>query len=150
VAARARAFGLTVLAHSRHPDAAAARELGVELVARDEVVSRSDYLSLHLPLTQETRNLIDAPTIARMKAGAVLINTARGGLVDEEALVAALESGRLGGALLDVFQQAPLPLDHALRRQPNVILTPHVAYYSASVLATLRRRTAEAVLRHLR
>lgn len=149
VARRALAFGMTVLAYSRNPDRDAAQQLGVEMVSRDDVLRRSDVVSLHMPLTDDTRQYIKAQTIDRMKPGAVLINTSRGGLVDETALVEALRTGRLGGALLDVYQQAPLPVDHPLRSLPNVILSPHVAFYSEDSLNELRRRTAEAVLTYL-
>jgi phosphoglycerate dehydrogenase-like enzyme len=149
VARRARAFGMRVLAYSRHPDAARAAELGVELVGREHLLAQSDYVSLHVPLSGETRGTIGGHAISLMKPKAVLINTARGGLVDEAALVTALRSGRLGGALLDVFQEAPLPLDHPLRDLHNVILTPHVGYYAEGVTARLRRLAAEAVRDYL-
>jgi D-3-phosphoglycerate dehydrogenase len=148
VAARARAFGMPVLAWTRNPDAAMAAALGVELSERDEVLRRSDYLSLHLPLTAETRGLIDAAAIEAMKPGAVLINTARGALADEAALVAGLRSSRLGGALLDVYEEAPLPVDHPLRGLDNVILTPHVGFYSEEALLDLRRKAAERVVNY--
>jgi len=121
----------------------------VTLVGLDELLGRSDYLSLHAPLSDETRYVVDACALAGMKPGAVLINTARGDLVDEEALVAALCAGRLGGALLDVYAQAPLPPGHALREAPNVVFSPHVAYYSDAVVPALCRLTAETVRRHL-
>lgn len=149
VAQRAQAFGLRVIASSRHPDAAVASRLGVQLVSRDELLATSDYLSLHLPLTTETRQIIDARALGLMKKGAVLINTSRGGLLDEAALVEALRTNHLSGALLDVYQQAPLPVGHPLRSLPNVILTPHVAFYSEQSLADLRRLTAEAVRQYL-
>lgn len=149
VAERARVFGIGVLACDTQPDRAAAERLGVRLTAREELLASSDFVSLHVPLTEQTRRLIDAPTIGRMKPGAVLINTARGGLVDEQALVAALSSGRLAGALLDVYEKAPLPADHPLRALENVTLTPHVAFYSEEALLDLRRLAAEAVKEHL-
>ncbi|EPX78736.1 NAD(P)-dependent oxidoreductase [Salipiger mucosus] len=92
----------------------------------DDLISGADVVSLHLPLTPETRHLMNAQTFARMRPGAVLINTARGGLVDQEALLAALESGQIGGAGLDVFDPEPLPAEHPLRRAPNTVLTPHM------------------------
>jgi phosphoglycerate dehydrogenase-like enzyme len=140
---------MTVLAYSRHPDRSIANELGVELPSLEELLRRSDYVSLHLPLTAETRHFINAQTISLMKPGAVLINTSRGGLVDENALFEALRTGRLGGALLDVYEHAPLPVEHPFRTLPNVIFTPHVAFYSEESIQELRRLTAEAVLRHL-
>jgi phosphoglycerate dehydrogenase-like enzyme len=149
IAARAVALGMPVLAWSRNPDRAMAASLGVELTDRDTVLRRSDYLSLHLPLTDQTRGLIDAEAIETMKPGAVLINTARGGLVDEAAMVTALRSGRLGGALLDVYKEAPLPVGHPLRSLDNVILTPHVGFYSEEALLDLRRKAAERVLEYL-
>jgi D-3-phosphoglycerate dehydrogenase len=149
VAQRARAFGMPVLAHSRTLDSELARRYDVERVGVDELLRRSDYLSLHLPLNGDTRHLIGRDALARTKRGAVLINTARGGLVDETALVEALQSGHLGGALLDVYDKAPLPSDHLLRACSNVIFTPHVAFYSEGALAELRRRAAEEVKRHL-
>lgn len=149
VAQRARAFGMMVLAYSRHPDRSVAKELGVELPSLEELLRRSDYISLHLPLTAETQHFINAKTISLMKSGSVLINTSRGGLVDENALFEALKTGRLGGALLDVYEHAPLPVEHPFRTLTNVILTPHVAFYSEESISDLRRLTAEAVLRHL-
>jgi D-3-phosphoglycerate dehydrogenase len=149
VARRALGFGLKVLAYSRQPDRALAERLGVELVGRDELLRRADFVSLHLPLTVETRLCMNAETLGLMKPGAVLINTSRGGLMDEAALLSALRSGSLGGALLDVYQTAPLPIDHPLREQPNVILTPHVAFYSEDSMHELRRRAAETVLEYL-
>jgi D-3-phosphoglycerate dehydrogenase len=149
VAQRARAFGMPVLAHSRTLDAELARRCGVEAVSLDELLARSDYLSLHVPLHDNTRGLIGRDALARMKRGLVLINTARGALVDEAALVEALQSGLLGGALLDVYEMAPLLADHPLRMCKNVIFTPHVAFYSEGSLAELRRRAAEEVKRHL-
>lgn len=149
VAARARALGLRVLGYSRHADGARSAAQGIEAVSRDDLLARADFLSLHLPWTPETDRFIRPETIRRMKPSAVLINTARGGLIDEDALVAALREGRLGGALLDVYAHAPLSLDHPLRGLPNVILTPHVAFYSEESLRDLRRLAAEAVLAHL-
>jgi phosphoglycerate dehydrogenase-like enzyme len=140
---------MNVLAYSRNPDATIADQLGVELTSRDELLKRSDFVSLHLPLTEETRRCINAQTIALMKPGAVLINTSRGGLVDETALVDALRSEKLGGALLDVYEQAPLPIDHSFRTLANVILTPHVGFYSEDSIRRLRHLAAEAVLNHL-
>jgi D-3-phosphoglycerate dehydrogenase len=149
VARRASSFGIKILAYSRHADLELAREIGVELTTVAELLRNSDYVSLHLPLTPETRQLINSATIGLMKRGAVLINTSRGALVDEVALVRALEDGHLGGALLDVYSHAPLALEHPLRNLKNVILTPHIAFYSDNSYLELRRRTAEAVLKHL-
>jgi (S)-sulfolactate dehydrogenase len=93
----------------------------------DDLVSEADVVSLHVPLSNDTRNLFDAPRIARMRHGAILINTARGGVVDEAALAAALREGQLGGAALDVFAREPLPAGSLLANCPNLLLTPHIA-----------------------
>ena len=96
----------------------------------DDLLTRSDVISLHSPLTPETRNMIDARAIALMKEGAMIVNVSRGGLIDEEALVASLKSGKVSAAGLDVFDREPLPQDSPLREAPNLILTAHIAWYS--------------------
>jgi D-3-phosphoglycerate dehydrogenase / 2-oxoglutarate reductase len=149
VARRALAFEMKVLVHSHRVDPEAARGLRVEYTSFEDLLGKSDYVSLHIPLKNETRHLINARTIRLMKPGAVLINTSRGALVDENALVEALQEGWLGGALLDVFERAPLPADHAFRTIKNVILTPHVAFYSEDSLMELRHRAATAILDYL-
>jgi len=103
------------------------RALELERRGFDEVLAEADILSLHLPLTLKTRRIIGAATLARMKPGSFLVNTARGGLVDEEALVAALQGGRLAGAALDVFEPEPPAAEHRLYAMPNVVLTPHIS-----------------------
>jgi D-3-phosphoglycerate dehydrogenase / 2-oxoglutarate reductase len=140
VARKAQAFGLEVIAHDPYAGPVA----GVELVGLDALLRRADVVSLHVPLTPETRHMID---VTRMKDGALLINIGRGGLVDEDALAAALRSGRLAGAALDVTEVEPLPLSSPLLDAPNLILTPHVAWVSEVALEDLRRLTAEAALR---
>lgn len=140
-AQRARGFGMRVLATRRNPEAsrAEAERLGVEMVDFDTVLSQSDFVSLHLPLSAATYHLIDEAALAKMKPGAMLINTSRGAIVDETALVAALQSGHLAGAGLDTFEQIDVfvessaPPNHALLHLDNVVLTPHVA--AASVQA---------------
>ena len=116
-------FGMPVIAHTRSGSGNA----DVQAVGFGELLERSDILALCAPLTAETRGLIDAAALARMKPGAILINVARGPLVDETALIGALTSGHLGGAALDVFDTQPLPQDHPFMSLPNVILTPHMA-----------------------
>lgn len=116
-------FGMPVIAHTRSGSGNA----DVQAVGFAELLERSDILALCAPLTAETRGLIDAAALARMKPGAILINVARGPLVAETALIGALTSGHLGGAALDVFDTQPLPQDHPLMILPNVILTPHMA-----------------------
>jgi D-3-phosphoglycerate dehydrogenase / 2-oxoglutarate reductase len=139
VARKAQALGIEVIAYDPYAGTA-----GVELVGLDTLLRRADVVSLHVPLTPETRHMID---VSRMKPGALLINIGRGGLVDEDALAAALRSGHLAGAALDVTEVEPLPLASPLLDAPNLLLTPHVAWVSDVALEDLRRFTAEAALR---
>ena len=149
VARRAAPFGMRIAYHSRTPLAAVEeRALGAERVDFDELLARSDVLSLHAPLTAETRHAIDAPALARMKPGAVLVNTARGALVDEAALVDALRSGRLAGAGLDVYEREP-EIHPGLLELPSVVLLPHVGSATRETrtrMAVLAARNAQAVL----
>src|SRR5207244_5709404 len=118
---------------------------GITLVPFEQLLTESDFLSLHLPLTAETRHLVNRTTLAKMKPGAVLVNTSRGGLVCEADLVAALRDGRLAGAALDVFEVEPTPADNPLRFLPNVVLTPHAAGVDVRSLEDMARSAAEAV-----
>ena len=129
VAKLAQGLGMNVIAADAliPPASPVWRGSGVVQRPLDALLAESDAITLHVPLTNDTRRLIDAARIGRMKQGAVLINTARGGVVDEAALVAALKSGRLGGAALDVFEHEPLPAGSPLADAPNLLLTPHVA-----------------------
>ena len=148
VAKRLQAFGTRVLATDPYADAARMRELGVDLVPLGELLAASHGVSLHLPATSETRRIINADTLARMRPGAVLVNTARGSLVDEAALAAALAGKGLAGAALDVFDPEPLCEDSPLRGMDNVLLTPHAGFFSTDSLEALqrmgRRRRARA------
>ena len=130
LSAHAAALGFRVLAFDPAVVPAEMEALGVYPVGLDELLARADAVSLHVPLTEETRALIDSNAIARMKPGAVLVNTSRGGLVDEDALAAALRGGHLAGAALDAFEVEPLPTDSPLRSCNDVILTPHAAHYA--------------------
>jgi (S)-sulfolactate dehydrogenase len=125
----AQALGMQVIAADAliPADSPVWRDTGVAPRELDELLAEADAVSLHVPLTPETRRLIDASRIGRMKPRAVLVNSARGGIVDEAALVAALRSGRLAGAALDVFEQEPLPAGSPLAGVPNLVMTPHVA-----------------------
>lgn len=128
VARIAQAIGMRVVAYDPYADRAVFEAAGVSRVDTiDELIPRADVVSLHLPLTAETQRLFDASRIGAMKQGAILINTARGGLVDHQALLDALESERLFGAGLDVTDPEPLPPDHPLLHHPHVVVTPHVA-----------------------
>lgn len=128
VAEIARCFGMDVVAFDAKPSLEKARELGFRYVDLNHLYESSDFISVHLPLTPETRGLIDQEAFARMKQSAVLVNTARGPVVDEGALICALQNGLIAGACLDVFQEEPVPPDSPLLRLSNTILTPHVAY----------------------
>jgi len=150
VAGKARAFGMRLLAYDPYGDAKAAEELGVRLVPLGELLAESDYVSLHAPLTPQTRHLIGAAELAAMKPTAVLINTARGPVVDEAALVEALTSGRIAGAGLDVFEEEPLAADNPLCRLENVVLTPHVASVSPEAMRLLREEVGRAAADVLR
>jgi D-3-phosphoglycerate dehydrogenase len=118
----------------------------VERVGLEEVFSRSNAATLHLPQTEETRGLVDDELLARMPAGSYLVNTARGGLVDLDALVRALDDGRLAGVALDVLPQEPPQWGHPLLTHPRVLLTPHVGWYSEQAEAELRRKAAQNVV----
>lgn len=145
VAARAAAFGLDVIATSRSPHPEAFAAAGATRVSLDELAARADIVSLHVPATPATHHLVDAAFLARMRPGSVLINTARGDLVEQHALVAALDSGQLAGAGLDVFTpERPAP-DHPLLHHPRVVSTPHVAFFSDESIAALATRAARNV-----
>lgn len=143
-AAKLRAFGCHVLVHTR----ARTVEAGTEWLELDELLARSDAVILHVPLTSSTRHLLDGARLHRMRPGAFLINVSRGPLIDNDALLAALRSGRLSGAGLDVVEGEPTPPPELVGR-PEVIVTPHVAFSSEASLNELRRRAAEEVVRVL-
>ena len=143
VARRGAGFGMRTLGWSRTPRAHA----GIEPVRLDALLAAADFVSVHVALTPATRNLLDADAIARMKPGAVLVNTARGGIVDELALAAALRTGALSAAALDVFAREPLDPQSPLRALPNVILTPHIGSASRATRARMARLAVENLLR---
>jgi D-3-phosphoglycerate dehydrogenase len=148
VAARAQAFGLTVTGFDPYLDPWDV--VGVTRAGDIEAaVAEADFVSLHTPLTDLNRHMLGEQMISLMRRSPVIINTARGGLVDHDALLAALQDGRLSGAALDVTEPEPLPADHPLRRDPRVVLTPHMAFYSLEAGEELRRRAAEEVGRVL-
>lgn len=152
VGVRARGIGMHVVAHDDYLPAESPAWEHAERATLDELIDTSDIITLHCPLTPETRNLIGARELARMRKGAILINTARGGVVDEGALADALRSGHLGGAAVDVFTTEPI--DHAtsavFRNVPNIILTPHVAGVTLESNARISTVTVENVLRELK
>jgi D-3-phosphoglycerate dehydrogenase len=150
VARRTQAFGMSVIAFDPYISDEVARELNVTLVDLDELWSRSDFITLHTALTPETRGMIDATAMARMKPGVRLVNCARGGLVDDVALVDALRSGHIAGAALDVFADEPLPSDSDLRNLPNVVLTPHIAASTIEAQRDVGTQIVDQVLAALR
>jgi D-3-phosphoglycerate dehydrogenase len=143
VARIARGIGMEVVAWNRSPRP----DAGVPLVALDELLARADVISLHLALNDQTRGLIDAKCLARTKPGVILVNTARGALVDETALLDALRSGHIRHAGLDVFHAEPLAGDHPLARMENVTLTAHAAFRTLEASETLMRRAIDIVRR---
>ncbi|GAA1601746.1 C-terminal binding protein [Leucobacter chromiireducens] len=149
VASSLIAMGFRVLVSDPFLDADAARAAGVVPATLDEALSGADIVTLHAPLTDETRHMLNAQSIARMRQGAVVVNTCRGPLIDEDALADAIESGHLGGAALDVFAAEPLPADSRLRANERVLLTPHAAWYSPEALADLPVHAAQNVVEFL-
>jgi phosphoglycerate dehydrogenase-like enzyme len=149
VARRARGFGMRILAHDIAPDPAAAAALGVGLCDLETLLGSSDFVSLHVPLGPSTRGLIGEAALRRMKPGAVLINTSRGPVVDEGALLRALLDGHLAGAGLDVFAEEPTR-NLELVQLDTVVATPHVASHTLETLTRTERACAEAVLEALR
>lgn len=150
-AARAAALGMTVIAHDPYLPADDPRWKGVGNASFDDMLRRSDVVSLHTPLTDETRHLLGEDAFRTMKSDAVVVNAARGGIVDEAALAAALREGRLGGAALDVFETEPLTAEGGERFKglPNLVLTPHIAGVTAESNIRVSRVTVENVLRVL-
>jgi D-3-phosphoglycerate dehydrogenase len=145
VATRCRAFGMSVVAYDPYLTAERALELRVEAAGLGDVLARADVLSLHVPLTDATRGMIDHAALSRMKAGAFLVNVARGGVVVEAALADALESGHLAGAALDVFANEPLEQESRLRSAPNLVLTPHLGASTAEAQELVASEISEAV-----
>jgi phosphoglycerate dehydrogenase-like enzyme len=140
-----RAFGMAVLAWSQNLTAERAEAAGATLVAKDELFARADVLTIHLVLGERSRGLVGAAELQRMKPSAVLINTSRGPIVDEAALIAALEARDIRGAGLDVYDREPLPADHPLRRLGNVVLTPHLGYVTEGTYRMFYADTVEAI-----
>lgn len=149
MAAKAQALGMRVLACSPHLTPDDAQRAGCRAVSMTELLNESDFVSLHLPLTQQSALMFDRDRFSQMKPGAVFINTSRGGLVDSSALAEALESGPLASAGIDVLPQEPPDPDDPILRQQNLVVTPHIAFYSEEALAELQTRTAKSVARVL-
>ena len=150
VAERTRPLGLRLIGHDPFISDDRLSGFGVDPMPLDDLLRQADYVTLHVPFSGETRHLLNRERLVLMKPGAVLINTARGGLVDTEALLEALRSSHLGAAGLDVLEQEPPASDHPFRSMSNVILTPHTALYSEESLSTLKREVTEDVAGILR
>ena len=146
VARRARGFGMAVLAATRTPRPEVERELGVERVPLPELLARSDFVSIHVPYGPETERLLGAAEFDAMKETAILVNTARGGVIDQDALVEALHAGAIGGAALDVTVPEPLPLDHPLFGFPNVVITPHIGSAGHATRARMAEMAAGNII----
>ena len=149
-AKRAKAFGMHVAAYDPYVSELTISEHGVEPVAFGELLERSDYLSVHSPHNEETEHLLNATAFERMKEGVVIVNTARGPIIDEPALIAALEGGKVGAAGLDVLEQEPPAPDNPLLAMDNVLVTPHVASATSRMRPTARRRVGHEVAMVLR
>lgn len=130
-------FGMEIMVNDPYASEEAAKELGVKIVSLEKLIAEADIISVNAPLTKDTHHMINAELIGKMKDGVLIVNTSRGPLIDTEALIAALESGKVGGAALDVFEQEPFAEDCKLRQFPNVVLTPHIAWRSEEAIQDL-------------
>ena len=146
VAPKAQSFGLKVIAYDPFVDNEVAKALDVELVDLDTLLESSNYVSVHVPMMPETEKMFGADAFKKMKADALLVNTARGPLVDTDALAEALDAGEIGGAALDVMPVEPPGADHPLLGRDNVILSPHTGFYSIEALEELQTKTARGVV----
>ena len=144
-----KAFRMRVLVHTRTLTEEQAREVRAERAPMESLLKESDVVTIHIPLNDQTRGILGGKEISLMKRGAIFVNTSRGPLVDEPALIGALESGQLGGAGLDVFDIEPLPLDHPLRKLDNVILLPHRGYAAVETLQELFEHAMTNILDYL-
>jgi D-3-phosphoglycerate dehydrogenase len=149
VANRARAFGMNVIAFDPYFTPQAARELGLEMTTLEDIFARADFITLHTPLIESTRNLINADSIAKMKDGVRIINCARGGLIDEAALADAVSAGKVAGAAIDVFEEEPTPVDNPLLKLEQVICTPHLGASTQEAQLGVATMIAEQVLDYL-
>lgn len=150
VASRARGFGMEMIAYDAYPNRKLAEETGVHMVdSLEALLKAADYVTLHVPHIQSTHHMIGRQQLSMMKDGAVLINTARGGVVDEAALAEALKAGKLYGAGLDVFEQEPLPLDSALLECPNVVLAPHTSADTVESARKVSLAAANNIIKNL-
>ena len=149
VATVGKAFGMKVLAWSQNLKPERAAEIGATAVDKETLLRESDVVTLHLVLSDRSRNTIDAGDLARMKKTAFIVNTSRGPLINQDALIAALKAGTIAGAGLDVFDVEPMPLGHPILDAPNTVLTPHLGYVSEQNYRTYYRCTVEAIHAYL-
>jgi D-3-phosphoglycerate dehydrogenase len=150
VLTRAKAFGFKLAAYDPFVDDATFARDGIRRLSREELFREAGVLSLHLPLTTETKHFVGKEQLAAMRSDAILINTARGGLIDTVALAETLAAGKIHGAGIDVFETEPLAADHPLFSSPNTILTSHTAWYSGGSIPILQKKAGEEVARALR
>lgn len=146
VAKRLGAFGMGLMTYDPYLDSKKAEVLGVKMVDYSELLEKSDFISVHCPLTEDTYHMIGMQELKAMKKSAFLVNTARGGIIDEKALVFALKKGIIAGAGLDVFEKEPIDFSNELLNLPNCITTPHCAWYSETAISNLKRMVAEEVV----
>jgi D-3-phosphoglycerate dehydrogenase len=146
VARRAIAFGMRILAYDPYLSLNKARELQVELLELDELLGRSDFITVHMPLTDQTRDMINAESFTKMKDGVHLINCARGGIINETDLVAAVNGGKVAGAALDVYETEPCPEDSPLRTVPNIVMTPHLGASTKEAQESVGIEVAEGII----
>jgi D-3-phosphoglycerate dehydrogenase len=139
------AFGMKLIAWSQNLTAERAKECGAEAVSKEQLFRRSDFISVHLVLSDRSRGLVGAPELALMKPTASIINTSRGPIIDANALAAALREKRIAGAALDVYDVEPLPADHPLRKEPRAVLTPHIGYVTEETYRTFYSGMVEAM-----
>lgn len=142
---RARAFGMEVIVYDPYLTQERADDLGFRLTDLDEVLETSDVVSIHVPLTTETEGLVGEDALSRMKSSAYLVNVARGGVIDETSLAAALTEGKIAGAALDVYDTEPLPSDSPLRRAPNLVMTPHLGASTEDAQMRVAAQVAERI-----
>ena len=149
LAVKAQVFGIKVIAYDPYIKPEAVKDFGVTLVSREELLAQSDFISMHLLLNEDTRKSINADFFKKMKNSAIFVNTARGGLEDEDALIEALRTGEIAGAALDVLTEEGIDKDAPLQKFDNVIITPHAAWYSEQAFYTLLTSAAQEVVRAL-
>ena len=146
VAIRCQAFGMDVVIYDPYLSEGRAVELGAQLVSLDSVLEHADVISIHVPLTDETRGLVGAEILKRMKDHVLIVNASRGGVIDEDALSEALNAGEIAGAALDVYETEPLPADSPLRDAPNLVLTPHIGASTAEAQVAVALEVAESLI----